>query len=68
MSVNEQLSRELRDAVARLTPDERIMLALRLGDEAVALYCSAQGLDPATGRATLAALRQAGRRPLRATR
>ena len=64
-SVADQLSRELRDATACLTPEERIDLALRLGDEAVALYCSAQNLDPVTARAHLAALRRAGRRPSR---
>lgn len=65
-SVATQLSRELRDAVARLTPEERIDLALRLGDEAVALYGAARVVDPLTARARLAALRQAGRVPSRA--
>lgn len=67
-SVADELSHELRDAVALLTPDERIELALRLGDEAVALYCAAQGVDAATAREHLAASRQTGRRSSRVTR
>ena len=65
-SIAEQLSRDVRDAVARLSAEERIDLALRLGDEAVALYSAARGVDAVTARACLASLRQAGRRRSRA--
>jgi hypothetical protein len=64
-SVADGLIRELRDAALRLTPGERIELALRLGDEAVALYGAAQRVDPATARARLAASRRTGRQPSR---
>ena len=48
--------------MARLTPFERIALALRLGDEDVALYRSAHHVSEAEARVSLARMRSIGRR------
>ena len=61
-SVGDDLRAEsLRRALA-LTPDERIALAFRLGDEDLALLCAARGLTPEEGKAFIRRVRQTGRR------
>lgn len=62
-SVADLLKTKDRQAVLALSVDERIELALRLGDEDLALFCAAQGLTPEEGRRELQRRRQAGRRP-----
>ena len=42
-SVADELARELRDRVARLSPGERIHLSLELGEQAVAFYRARHG-------------------------
>lgn len=51
-----------------MTPAERIALALRLGDEDVALLCAAQGLARAEAVRRIAASRRVGRLPSAAAR
>lgn len=46
-----------------LTPEARVELALKLGDEDLALFCQAQGVDRETGLRLLQRRRQSGRRP-----
>ena len=45
-----------------MTPDERLELAFRLGDEAVANYASANSVDEETARRILMKQSHAGRR------
>jgi hypothetical protein len=54
-------ARERAD-VARLTPIERIHLALSLGDADVEIFCAAGGDSPERARRRIAASRHAGRR------
>lgn len=49
----------------RLSPAERIRLALRLGDDDLALLCAGRGITPEAARAAIRADRERGRRPLR---
>jgi hypothetical protein len=51
------------DEVRRMDPRTRMRVALELGDEDLARYCAAHGVDPAEGRRRLMRQRQAGRRP-----
>lgn len=53
--------RALED-VRRMTPLERIRLALSLGDDDLRVFCAASGLEPDEARRRLVAARQAGRR------
>lgn len=46
----------------KLTPEERIELALRLGERDLELFCRAQGLDRREAIRILQRRRQAGRR------
>ncbi len=62
-SVNDTLVAEDRQRVAALDPGERIALALRLGEESLALYCAAEGIDRETARKRIERARQAQRRP-----
>jgi hypothetical protein len=61
------LATYLRDRAAedirRMEPEARLRLALELGDDDLALYCAATGLDPAEGRIRVMRQRQSGRRP-----
>ena len=61
-SVADDLRVETARTVARLSPLERIALALRLGDEDVALYRAAHGVNEVEARASLARTRSLGRR------
>jgi hypothetical protein len=49
-SVADDLKRRDREAVLKLSPDERVELALRLGEEDLDSFCRAQGVDIETGR------------------
>jgi hypothetical protein len=57
---------ELRDEqtadMLQMTLDERLELAFRLGDEAIADYATANGVDKETARRVLMKQRHAGRR------
>jgi hypothetical protein len=64
-SVADDLRRESRRALASLSALDRIALALRLGDDGVALYRMAHGVDEVSARAALARSRNVGRRPSR---
>lgn len=60
--VAEKLRGELTADVLKMTVDERLELAFRLGDEAVADYARANGVDEETARRILMRQRHAGRR------
>lgn len=62
-SVADELRERDRAAIGRLSPQERIELALQLGDEDLAAFCQAQGVDRETGLRILQRRRQAGRTP-----
>ncbi|MFL6197109.1 MAG: hypothetical protein ACJ75H_23185 [Thermoanaerobaculia bacterium] len=62
-SVADELRERDRAAIRRLSPQERIELALKLGDEDLATFCQAQGVDRETGLRILQRRRQAGRTP-----
>jgi hypothetical protein len=64
-SVADGLRLDLANAVARLPVSARIALALRLGDQDVALYRAAHGVSEAAGRRTLSRARGVGRLPSR---
>lgn len=54
-----------RDRAARIlamTPDERVALVRRLGEEGVAAYMSVHGVDRPTAMARIKATRRLGRR------
>jgi len=61
----EQLKREQRERFARMTPAERVALTERLGEEGLAEYMSANGLDRAAAVKAIKGSRRAGRRPSR---
>jgi hypothetical protein len=54
---------EARQAVLARAPAERVELALQLGDEDLAAYCAAKGIDPASATRLHRSGRQRGRRP-----
>jgi hypothetical protein len=62
-SVAEEARRQAREEVLRLSPADRLALALQLGDADLELFQQAQGLDRETALRRLRAQRQAGRRP-----
>ncbi|HEV2852987.1 MAG TPA: hypothetical protein VHC97_09315 [Thermoanaerobaculia bacterium] len=62
-SVADELRKRDREAIRQLSVDERIELALKLGEEDLALFCQHQGVDRRTGIRLLQRRRQAGRRP-----
>lgn len=57
------LREQAADDVRRLEPAARVELALRLGDDDLAIYCEVAGIDPDEGRQRVMRQRQAGRRP-----
>ncbi len=61
-SVADALRKETFEAVQRLSPDERVSLALELGDFDLALFCASKGIEPVAGIQRLRENRQAGRR------
>lgn len=60
-SVVDQLRNEIREEVRRMSVPERLALALRLGDDDLALFCRARNIDRANGTALLRRMRQNGR-------
>lgn len=62
-SVADDLRRELREETLRLSVEERIAQALRLGEEGLERFCQANGYDRETGIRLLQRQRQAGRTP-----
>lgn len=65
-SVADELREDSRRRMMALTPDERLRLALLLGDADIALFQAAQSLTFVEARARLARSRQTGRVPSRA--
>jgi hypothetical protein len=57
------LREQAADDVRRMEPAARVELALRLGDDDLALYCAAAGIDLDEGRKRVMRQRQSGRRP-----
>ena len=51
------------DDIHRLEPDDRVRLALVLGDDDLRLFCEFSGIAAEDARRKLAADRQIGRRP-----
>lgn len=64
-SVADDVRLEAARAVARLSLEERIALALELGDDDVALYRAAHGTSDADARAAFRRARAVGRLPSR---
>ena len=62
-SVADELERAERERIARLSPAERVELALALGERSIADYAAAHRLDCDTARKQIERERQAGRRP-----
>jgi hypothetical protein len=65
-SIADDLRVETRAVLARLTPNERIDLAFRLGEDDLALLCAARGLAADEARRVFARARRHGRMPSRA--
>ena len=61
----EQLKQEQRERFARMTPAERVALTERLGEQGLAEYMSANGLDRAAAVKAIRRSRRLGRRPSR---
>lgn len=61
----EQLKQEQRERIALMTPAERVALSERLGEEGLAEYMSANGLDRAAAVQAIKRSRRLGRRPSR---
>jgi hypothetical protein len=59
----EDLRREQRERFARMTPEERVLMAERLADEWIAQYMTAHRVDRSAAMKELRRSRQAGRRP-----
>jgi hypothetical protein len=59
----EQLKREQRERFAAMTPAQRVALTERLGEEGLAEYMSANGVDRATAVRAIKHSRRLGRRP-----
>lgn len=62
-SIADDLRDELRESVQQLSPEERLELAFRLGDEGLEAFRQAHGLDRETAIRELQRRRQAGRTP-----
>jgi hypothetical protein len=61
----EQLKREQRERFAAMTPAQRVALTERLGEEGLAEYMTANGVDRATAVRAIKQSRRLGRRPSR---
>ncbi len=61
-SIAAQLRRGTLDASQALSPEGRVLLALRLGDSDAEILAAARGIGVAAARRELARQRQAGRR------
>jgi len=62
-SVADDLREELQDEALRLSFEERMALALQLGERGLKLFCEASGLDRTTAIRELQRQRQASRTP-----
>jgi hypothetical protein len=62
-SVADDLRNELHQETSSLPWEERLALALRLGEEGLRRFCEANGHDRETGLRLLQRQRQAGRTP-----
>ena len=51
------------DRLARMTPDERVDLAFKLGEQGLAEYMVTRGVDRRTAISRIRATRRLGRRP-----
>ena len=60
--VAEQVRREQLEEIRRLTPSERMELALRLGERDLQVYVDVQKTDRAAALTAIRRSRQAGRR------
>lgn len=57
------VARDRAERLARMTPDERIELAVRLGEAGIARFMETHGLDRSAAVAHIKATRRLGRRP-----
>jgi hypothetical protein len=57
------LRRRQFERYAAMTPDERVALALRLGEEGLATYMATHGVDRRTAVARVRVTHRVGRRP-----
>lgn len=64
-SVNDDLRREQRERIARMTPAERIALVEKLGEEGLAAFMSATNMDRESALKAIRRSRRVGRRPSR---
>lgn len=64
-SVADDLRSETREAAARLTADQRIALAMTLGDDDVAMYRAMHRLTDEAARTAVRRTRAVGRIPSR---
>jgi hypothetical protein len=62
-SVADDLRKEAREETLKLSPEERLAQAFRLGDEGLEMFRQAQGCDRETAIRLLQRRRQAGRTP-----
>ena len=62
-SVADELRKRDREAILKLSFEERLELAFKLGEEDLALFCQHQEVDRRTGIRLLQWRRQAGRQP-----
>ena len=62
-SVADRLRHDTTRTVARLSPEQRVALALRLGDDDVSAYAAAHGTTAADARAAFRKSRRVGRTP-----
>lgn len=67
-SVADELRADTARRVLEMTPAARVELAMRLGDDDVALLCAARNLSEVDARMTIRRARQAGRQPSAAAR
>jgi hypothetical protein len=58
-----ELARRRQERLARMTPAECVLLAIRMGEEGLASYMATHGVDRATAVARIKATRRMGRRP-----
>jgi hypothetical protein len=61
--VAEENRRALFARFAAMTPDERVALARRLGEQGIAAYMETHGVDRHTAIARIKSTRRLGRRP-----
>ncbi|HEX2122928.1 MAG TPA: hypothetical protein VHL59_14950 [Thermoanaerobaculia bacterium] len=60
--VAEALRRETEEEMLAMSPDERLALAFRLGEEAIETFAAARGISREEAKRLLAAERRRGRR------